>query len=169
MTTASTPARKWPRRRLLIRSNLSAFMPFGWTWVAVTALIPYFIIGSGSGTSTIEALGITRATWLSLHVWSSLFVGALTIVHVVLNRKGVGRSLRIVRGGSGNAGATTKKRGYAWIAAVALLSVAIGGGFVFAAFDTTHGGGDRSKVVAAESVADPSVATSPRLGRGSNR
>lgn len=169
MTVSSTQPRKWPRQRLLIRSNLSAFMPFGWTWVALTALIPYFLIGSGAGTSSIEMLGLSRATWLSLHVWSSLFVGALTIAHVVLNRRGVSRSLKIVRGVQNNAGTRPAKRSYAWIAAVALLAVAIGGGFVFASFDTTHGGADRSRLEATSSIVDGSDATVHFGGQGRNR
>jgi len=169
MTATSSQPMTWPRRRLLIRSNLSAFMPFGWSWVALTALIPYFLIGSGAGTSRIEMLGLSRATWLSLHVWSSLFVGSLTIVHVVLNRRGVSRSLRIVRGGQTSAGTGPARRSYAWIAAVALLAVAVGGGFLFASFDTTHGSEDRSRLKATSSVVDGSDATAHFVGQGRNR
>lgn len=169
MTTSSTQTRRWPRRRLLIRSNLSAFMPVGWTWVATTALIPYFLIGSGPGTSTIELLGLSRATWLSLHVWSSLFVGALTIAHVVLNRKGVSRSLRIVRGAQNGTGAGPAKRSYAWVASAMLLAATVGGGFVFASFDATHGNGDRAGVDAAEMVVDGAGSSIHLAGQGRNR
>ena len=136
--------RTWSRRRLLIRSVISTTLPIGWTWAAVTALIPYFWIGHGAGTSTDTVLGATRATWMSLHVWSSIAMGLLTIAHVVLNRKGVGRSVRIVSGMPNKASAQRQaKRGFAWVVAALLIVVTTFGGFAFAQVDNTHpsGGG----------------------------
>ena len=139
----SVNRRSWPRQRLLIRSVLSVTLPIGWVWAAATALIPYFLIGHGSGSSAVTMLGATRATWMSLHVWSSICVGLLTMGHVLMNRRGVARSIRIASGSSHPASTVrTKKRGLAWIGAIALILTVTLGGFAFAAVDDTHGDAD---------------------------
>jgi hypothetical protein len=135
MSTAVLSA--WPKHRLQIRSVLSATMSIGWVWVAATALIPYFVIGRGRGAGSIEFLGIARTTWLSFHVWSSIVIGLLTIGHVVLNRRGLTRSYRILSGASHPAARTNEVarrggRGLAWIAAVALIVLTVGGSWAFA-------------------------------------
>jgi hypothetical protein len=162
--------RTWSRRRLLIRSVISTTLPVGWTWAAVTALIPYFWIGHGSGTSTITVLGATRATWMSLHVWSSIAMGLLTIAHVVLNRKGVGRSVRIVSGAPNKASShRPAKRGFAWVGAALLILVTTAGGFAFAQVDNTHpsgGGGQELSQGEANSAAEgPGVLGGRGMGR----
>jgi len=144
MTTQAS-SRKWSRRRLLARSIISATLPIGWTWAAVTALIPYFLIGHGSGSSSIAVLGATRSVWMSLHVWSTFAMVLLTVAHALLNRRGVARSYRIVSGAPNKASSDQPaSRGWAWLgAAVLVLTVTIGG-LGFAAVDDTHpnGGGN---------------------------
>jgi hypothetical protein len=133
----------WPQKRLQIRSILSATMPIGWVWVAATALIPYFLIGRGRGAGSLEMFGVARTTWLSLHVWSSIVVGLVTIAHVILNRRGVARSYRIVSGTKRDhaGGARWQRSGYTWVPALALLLVAVGGSFAYAAADSGGEGG----------------------------
>lgn len=132
-------SRAWPRRRLQIRSVLSATMSIGWLWVASTALIPYFLIGRGRGAGSLEMFGIARTTWLSFHVWSSIVVGLLTIGHVLLNRRGLVRSYRVTSGVAlGEASsrpAGRRRRGFTWVAAMAVLVVAVGGSWAFASVD----------------------------------
>jgi len=144
---------QWPRRRLQIRSILSATMPIGWVWVAATALIPYFLIGKGRGAGSVEILGITRTTWMSFHVWSSIVVGLLTIGHILLNRRGLARSYRIVSGAPRRdiSGQTSGGRSgnLTWVAAVAVVLVAVGGSWAFAAADGEPAG-TGSSVVEAE-------------------
>jgi hypothetical protein len=85
-------------------------------------------------------LGATRTTWMSLHVWSSIAMFLLTIGHVVLNRKGVTRSLRVVSGRSNKAASDrSTKRGFAWVGAALLIAVTTFGGYWFASVDDTHG------------------------------
>lgn len=136
---------QWPRRRLQLRSALSATMPIAWIWVAATALIPYFLIGRGRGAGSLEFLGIARTTWLSYHVWSSITVGLLTMVHVLLNRRGVTRSYRIIGGASRatsrvGQGADDRGRSFTWVAALALLVVTLGGSLAYAAVDGDRAG-----------------------------
>lgn len=151
MTIDTNAGRTWPRRRLQVRSVISATLPFGWVWAAVTALIPYFLIGHGPGTSTEMVLGATRATWMSLHVWSTIAMGLVTIAHVVLNRKGVTRSLRIVTGGPHKAVATRPGgRGYVWVGAALLIALTTVGGYWFASVDDTHPAGDGREVIATD-------------------
>lgn len=139
----------WPRRRLLIRSMISATLPVGWTWAALTALIPYFLIGHGAGSSADVVLGATRATWMSLHVWSSIAMAILTIAHMLLNRKGVARSYRIVSGTPNKAAsAQPARRGYAWLGATLLIAVSVLGGYWFATVDNTHASGNDRQVTA---------------------
>ena len=139
----SVNRRSWSRRRLLIRSILSVTLPIGWAWAAATALIPYLLIGHGSGSSVVTMFGLTRATWMSLHVWSTITIGLLTMGHVLLNRKGVARSIRIAAG-SPHPESTVrpKKRSRAWVGAIALILAVTLGGFLFAAIDDTHGNAD---------------------------
>lgn len=142
-------ATKWPRHRLLIRSMISATLPIGWTWAAVTALIPYFWIDHGAGSSAEVFLGATRATWMSLHVWSSIAMAILTIAHMLLNRKGVARSYRVLSGAPNKAASSQPaKRGYAWAGAVLLITVSIFGGYWFASIDDTHSSGNDRRVTA---------------------
>lgn len=129
----------WPRRRLVTRSIISSTLPIGWAWAAMTALIPYFWIGHGAGSSTEVLFGTTRATWLSLHVWSSIAMAILTIAHMVLNRKGVARSYRVVAGLPNKASsASDARRGFAWVGAALLIAVSVGGGYWFATIDNSH-------------------------------
>jgi hypothetical protein len=159
----------WPRRRLQVRSMISATLPIGWTWAAMTALIPYFLIGHGSGTSADTVLGATRATWMSLHVWSTIAMGLLTISHVVLNRKGVTRSYRIVSGAPHKLSSTRPaKRGYAWVGAALLIAVTTVGGFWFASVDDTHGSGN-GRETSADEVEPATVGSGSFRGQGNGR
>lgn len=157
MPAVATGTSSWPRRRLQIRSVLSSTMPFGWILVALTALIPYFLIGRGRGAGSLEMLGIARTTWMSVHVWSSIVVGLLTIAHVILNRRGLARSYRIIGGAPNPAARATglaarPKRGLTWSAALGVLIVVFAGGVAFAALDggTAGAGADRSPVEATQ-------------------
>jgi hypothetical protein len=137
-TPAYNSGNTWPRRRLVIRSVISSTLPIGWTWAALTALIPYFWMGHGAGSSAEVLLGTTRATWLSLHVWSSIAMAVLTIAHMVLNRRGVARSYRVVGGVPNKASASHARRGFAWVGAALLIAVSVGGGYWFATIDNSH-------------------------------
>ena len=146
---AGARRRSWSRVRMQTRSVISAILPVGWTWVAVNALIPYFWGDHGPGTSELTILGITRATWTSMHVWTSIGMTILTIVHVVLNRKGVARSYKLLGGTSGGASdripsgaASAKKRSWAWVPALALSAAVFAGGVWFASVDGEHTGND---------------------------
>ena len=169
MTVEAEASTTWPRRRLQVRSVISATLPIGWTWAAVTALIPYFLIGHGSGTSADTVLGATRATWMSLHVWSSIAMGLLTIAHIILNRKGVTRSYRIVSGAPHKLSSTRPaKRGHAWVGAALLIAVTTVGGYWFASVDNTHGDGIGRESTAAQS--DTATLGSESVsGRGGGR
>ena len=172
MSTATSSA--WPKHRLQIRSVLSVTMSIGWIWVAATALIPYFIIGRGRGAGSIESFGIARTTWLSFHVWSSIVIGLLTIGHVVLNRRGLTRSYRIVSGASHPATRSSRVgrlggRGFAWAGAVALVVLAVGGSWAFAgAAEGPIGSGSAVSQVEhhrADSISD-SPGSSSQAGEG---
>ena len=150
----ATTGTAWPRRRLQLRSVISATMSVGWVWVAATALIPYFLIGRGRGMGSIEMFGVARTEWLALHVWSSIAIGLLTIGHVVLNRRGLTRSYRVVAGASvsseqGRRSMNNRQRGFTWLVAVAVLMVAIAGSWVYAttSADPVGGGSRRSEAV----------------------
>lgn len=130
----SGTADKWPRKRLQIRSALSATLPIGWIWVAATALFPYYLIGRGRGTGSMEILGLSRSAWMAMHVWSSISMGIVTLGHAVLNRRGLARSYRIV-GGGGRSVARAGSRGvrsWRWIPATALIAVVLAGSWVAA-------------------------------------
>lgn len=166
----------WPRRRLQVRSVLSATMPIGWIWVVATALIPYFLIGKGRGAGSIELLGITRTTWISFHVWSSIVVGLLTIGHIVLNRRGLARSYRIVSGAPRRDVVTSKSTGRSgdltWVAAVALVVVAVGGSWAFAAVDGDPVGNDPAVVEADRdriSMTDDQISEDIEVSSGNQR
>lgn len=147
----------WPRRRLQIRSVLSATMSIGWVWVAATALIPYFLIGRGRGAGSIEVFGIARTEWLSFHVWSSILIGLLTVGHVVLNRRGLTRSYRVVAGASTRSSAKGRfagrgQRGLTWFAAFALALIVVGGSWAYAAGSSGSVGNAGSRAEAGQSV-----------------
>lgn len=164
--SASTSS-AWPRRRLQIRSVLSATMSVGWVWVAATALIPYFLIGRGRGAGSIEMFGVARTEWLSFHVWSSITVGLLTVGHVLLNRRGLTRSYRVVagastRGGAGTSDGKPRPRGLTWLAAVALLVFAVAGSWTYAAVAADPVGDGQTRAGAEQRV------ESDRGGAGGN-
>ncbi len=143
MTVPRIQRTPWPRIRLRLRSIISSTMVIGWIWVAASALIPYFLVSRGQGAGGIEVLGLTRSTWMSMHVWSSITVGLLTIGHALLNRKGLYRSVRILSGTPAvardrSAGAGRPKRGFAWIAALVVVVIVTAGSVAFAAVDD-HG------------------------------
>jgi hypothetical protein len=145
----------------VIRSIISATLPIGWTWAAITALVPYLWIERGSGSGTL--LGATRATWLSLHVWSSIAMLLLTMVHLLLNRRGVARSYRLVVGVPKRPSSVAPaRRGLAWVGVVLLVAVSVGGGYWFAGIDDSHSQRGRS-VTAEQTTVDPAL---PRQGNG---
>ena len=114
---------RWPRTRLQLRSIISSTMVIGWIWVAASALIPYFLVSRGQGAGVIDVLGLTRSTWMSMHVWSSITVGLITVGHALLNRRGLYRSVRILSGKPAAAGGQVRgpgrpKRGFAWVVAL---------------------------------------------------
>ena len=167
----------WPRRRLQLRSIISATMSIGWIWVAATALIPYFVIGRGRGSGSIEMFGVARTEWLSFHVWSSIAIGLLTVGHVLLNRRGLTRSYRVVAGaptrsGAIPGGAGAGKRGLSWLAALTVLVVAVGGSWAYAAASGEPVGDGRGGSEAVQDIdADRSAAAenqprSPGSGNG---
>ena len=168
--STQAPARAAARRRLMVRSIISATLPIGWSWAAVTALIPYFLIGHGAGTSSVTALGATRAVWMSLHVWSTFAMVLLTVAHALLNRRGVVRSYRIVGGLPNKASSEPKtSRGWAWIGAALLVLIVTIGGLGFAVIDDTHpdgGGPGRNEVATADEASDRGPAA---RGRGNGR
>jgi hypothetical protein len=154
MTTNNRRKQNWPRRRLVIRSIISSTLPIGWTWAALTALIPYFWIGHGAGTSAETLLGATRATWLSLHVWSSITIAILTIAHMLLNRRGVARSYRVVSGAPNKASSVTpSRRGFAWAGVLLLAAISIGGGYWFASVDDSHSPGNNRQITVEQDAA----------------
>jgi hypothetical protein len=135
---------KWPRTRLQIRSALSASLPIGWIWVAATALVPYFLIGRGPGTGFVEVLGLSRPTWMAMHVWSSISIGMVTLGHAVLNRRGLARSYRIVGGGRhGSRTRPGRVRRWGWIPAMALIAVTLAGSWAFAAASGERAGANQ--------------------------
>jgi hypothetical protein len=95
--------------------------------------------------------GIARTEWLGFHVWSSIAIGLLTLAHVVLNRRGLTRSYRVVAGAPTRPVAAAQsmipsRRGSTSVAALALVIVVIGGSWVFASSgDTVGGGGGRTE------------------------
>jgi hypothetical protein len=152
-------------------------MSVGWVWVAATALIPYFLIGRGRGRGSIEIFGIARTEWLAFHVWSSIAIGLLTIGHVVLNRRGLTRSYRVVAGASarsepGKPSRRQEHRGLTWLVAVAVLTVAIAGSWVYAATaaDPVGGGWGRNEAVQSVEMdsggGEDSQIRVPRSGNG---
>lgn len=73
-------------------------MTIGWLAAAASALLPYFLMERGRGTGGAELLGLSRTAWMSLHVWFSFGMAAITLAHVLLNRAGVARAFRVVSG-----------------------------------------------------------------------
>jgi hypothetical protein len=131
----------WPRVRLLLRSAISSIMPIGWTWAAATALIPYLWAERGPGTSGLSLMGLTRTTWMSLHVWSSIAMVVLTIAHTLLNRKGVSKSYKVMAGTRTSSVAGTTARPWPWLVGAATMAlIVILGGFWFASIDDHLGG-----------------------------
>ncbi len=121
-------------------------MVIGWTWVAASALIPYFLTTSGRWSADSEVFGVARTTWMSMHVWASISIGLLTIGHALLNRRGVYRSIRILSGAPAVTGRQSpadgrRKRGFAWVVALAAIVVVTAGSVGFAAVDA-HGSTD---------------------------
>ena len=148
--------KRWPRRRLHLRAIVSTAMVLGWVLAALSGLLPYYFAGSGPGSSSSAVLGVTRSVWMSLHLWSSIGMVVFTVIHVVLNRKGVTRAVKVVAGADlrKRVGPVTaaeqarprRRRGYAWVAVIASVAVLTIGGVVFAA---DHGPGrSRDRAVA---------------------
>lgn len=166
----SGTADNWPRKRLQIRSALSATLPIGWIWVVATALVPYYLIGRGPGTGSVEILGLSRSTWMAMHVWSSITMGIITVGHAVLNRRGLTRSYRIVGGGGRSASRTGSRsvRTWGWIPATALIAMVLAGSWVFAATSNERAGANQPAYEHsyAESDALPQSDGSSRQYRG---
>jgi hypothetical protein len=142
----SSTVDKWPRKRLQIRSALSATLPIGWIWVAATALVPYYLIGRGPGTGAVQILGLSRPMWMAMHVWSSILMGMVTLGHAVLNRRGLVRSYRLV-GVGGRPRSRTALRSvsrWEWIPAAALIVVTLAGSWVFAAASGERAGANQA-------------------------
>ena len=143
MTVEGVRKTTWPRTRLQLRSIISSTMVIGWTWVAASALIPYFLTTAGRWSADSEVFGVARTTWMSMHVWASITIGLLTIGHALLNRRGVYRSVRILSGAPAVTGrqwinGVRRKRGSAWVVALAAIVVVTAGSVGFAAVDS-HG------------------------------
>jgi len=153
--------KRWPRRRLRIRAIVSTAMVLGWVLAAISGLLPYYFAESGPGSSSTAVLGMTRSLWMSLHLWSSIGMVVFTVIHVLLNRKGVTRAVKVVAGSDlrKRVGPVTaadpahprRKRGYAWVAVVATVAVLTIGGIVFAA---DHGSGRAGGHAVAETQDD---------------
>ncbi len=72
-------------------------MVFGWVVVAVTGFLLYFApTGRRSGREVI--LWLTKSEWKDVHFWVAVGIAAVTIGHVVLNRKGLRRAFRTLAG-----------------------------------------------------------------------
>jgi len=140
--------KRWPRRRLHLRAIVSITMVLGWVLSAASGLLPYYFIGSGPGSWDATALGISKTMWESLHLWSSIGMVVFTVIHVVLNRRGVTRAAKVVAGAdlrkrvgpvtAADPARPRRKRGYAWVAVVASVAVLTFGAIVFA---SSHGPG----------------------------
>jgi len=123
-------------------------MVIGWGLTVLTAMIPYFFLPKGQGSGGSEFLGMARATWLSLHVWLSFGMLALTLGHVLLNRAGVSRAFRVVsgrpRGRSAAWGAAAHGPVWRPVASWAAVAVAVVGlvvvGLTMAPGDEADGG-----------------------------
>jgi len=135
--------KSWPRQRLHLRAIVSTTMVLGWVLCALSGLLPYHFAASGSGSRSTVVLGVTKSVWMSLHLWSSIGMVVFTGIHVLLNRKGVTRAVKVVTGTDlrkrVNPAATAgtahprRKRGYAWVAVVVSVVALTVGGVVFAA------------------------------------
>jgi Mg2+/citrate symporter len=128
----------WPSLRLRVRAIVSTTMVLGWVLSALSGLLPYFFAEKGPASRSNTVLGITKSVWLSVHVWLSIGMVVFTVIHVLLNRKGVARAVKVVSGADLNkranpttAAVTTRprpKRGYAWVAVViSVLALTVGG------------------------------------------
>ena len=148
MTQSAMAVRRWPRVRLHLRAVVSSTMVIGWGLTALTAMIPYFFLPKGQGSGGSEFLGMARATWLSLHVWLSFGMLALTLGHVLLNRAGVSRAFRVVsgrpRGRSAAWGDAARRPAWrpvaAWAAVAAVVVGLVVGGLTMAPGDEADGG-----------------------------
>jgi hypothetical protein len=99
LLTEITPSvQTWPRMRLRLRTVVSTTMVIGWPLTALGGLLPYYFRPRGAGSSGEELLGLGRSAWISLHLWLSVGMVLFTLVHVLLNRRGVTRSWRVVSG-----------------------------------------------------------------------
>jgi len=185
MSEPRSRGRRWPAVRLRVRAVVSVTMAVGWVAAAATGLVPYLLMGRAREAAGSEVLWLGRSAWMSLHVWMSVAMVAFTLVHVALNRRGVGRAARIVSGVERRTpatapavGAPNRRRwgGLAWVGVIAFLAVVALGGIAAARDGGTpapgSGGGNRTAVVldeeeagAAEGAADLPGGESPRRGR----
>lgn len=148
MQSTRGSAASWPRARLRCRAIISTTMVVGWFLVALGGLLPYYFLPRGAGSSGEQLLGMSRSVWISIHLWLSVGMVALTLGHVLLNRRGVTRGFRVVSGsrlGAGPAaavppGAPPRRKPWGWAAVLILVAGLIGGGVVFAADHGTDGG-----------------------------
>jgi len=155
--------KRWPRRRLRIRAIVSTTMVLGWVLAALSGLLPYYFAGSGQGSSGTTVLGVTKSVWMSVHLWSSIGMVVFTVIHIVLNRKGVTRAAKVVAGVDlrkrvdpatvTNPSLRRRRPGYAWAAVIVSVAILSVGGVVFAA---DHGSGRSSNRQVAE-VLDEAV------------
>ncbi len=148
MQSTGASVRVWPRYRIRLRSIVSTTMVVGWLLAAVGGLLPYYFLPRGQGSSGEELLGMGRSVWISVHLWLSVGMVAFTVVHVLLNRRGMTRGLRLLSGSRLEAspavgGSETKPVGrkwWGWAAVVISVTGLVLGGLAFAADHDSDGG-----------------------------
>jgi hypothetical protein len=150
MEQTEAQRRQWPAVRLRMRAIISTTMVIGWVVAAVSGLIPYFFVPRGQGSEE-AVLGLTRSGWMSLHLWTSIGMVVFTLAHVLLNRRGVSRAVKVVSGAErrvvpGREGPAKpwRRRSVAWGTVVVSLALLVGGGLAFAADRDPVGAGEGS-------------------------
>lgn len=153
MTEMTPSVRTWPRMRLRLRAVVSTTMVIGWLLAALGGVLPYYFLPRGQGSSGEELLGMGRSVWISLHLWLSVGMVLFTLVHVLLNRRGVTRSWRVVSASrldpgpaaGGSIRVPKHRRLWGWAVVVAVVAGLIVGGLAFAADTGSEGGWGRER------------------------
>jgi hypothetical protein len=110
LPAASAAAAPRAKAIFYVRSVVALAMIATWVMSAVSGIALWLAADGRAALEAPAALGLTKHTWMDVHVVASLLAIGLTLVHVTVMRRGVLSYLRLVATGRRNPAAPRPAR-----------------------------------------------------------